>query len=112
MPDDEENFEKIFSEIINSNDLKDISESFDKKNDLDIKELLLIQQSLLDAVSHINDVLISLNKNEDHKILESENEAYEVMCSLYKISEDFNDCMVEYYQNIDDDDEGDVCDTD
>ena len=34
MSEEDKNFEKIFSEIINSDELKDISENFDKKIEL------------------------------------------------------------------------------
>jgi len=116
MSEEDQNFDKMFSEIINSDDLKDISENFDKKINLNIKELLLMQQSLLDAVSNISDILITINKEGTHDILAPEDECYDILSSLYKISEDFNECMIEYYSNIDieliEDDEGDIGDAD
>jgi hypothetical protein len=114
MSDDEKEFEKIFSEIINSNDLNNISETFAHKKKINVKELLLMQQSLLDAVSNISDILIEINMGESNSILDSEEEYYDVLTSLYKISEDFNECMIEYCSDIEiqifedeDEDEGD-----
>ena len=37
MSDDEKEFEKIFSEIINSNDLNNISETFAHKKKINVK---------------------------------------------------------------------------
>jgi len=114
MSDEDKNFEKMFSEIISSDQLKDISETFDEKINLDIKEILLIQQSLLDSISHINDILLSLNNDKNHDIFNQNNECYDILCSMYKISEDFNDSMIEYYVDSETDaednynDEGDI----
>jgi hypothetical protein len=100
----EENFEEIFSEIISSEDLKDLSESLEKQKDLTIKELLLVQQSLGDAISRITDVIyfnIGDNSVDIDNELEfgSDSPLHNLISALYKISEDFNEYMAETYED-------------
>ena len=106
---DKEDFDKKFSEIVNSSELKDMSESYDSEVKLGIKELLLIQQSLSDNVSNITEIIIALMEGEN--ILgEPDSEASDIIGSLYKISEDFNDCIGETFISltiIDEDDDED-----
>lgn len=108
-----ENFEKKFKEIVNSDDLKDISKSFENNLSLGIKELLMIQQALCDTISHIADILIDFNKNPENR-LQKNDEKFELIGSLYKICEDFNDYMIECSEDIifafedDEDDEDDI----
>lgn len=112
--DENENFEKMFNEIVNSEDLKDISDLFQKNLELGIKELLMIQQSLCDSISNISEILIDLYKNPSQKLV-SDDEKFQLLGSIYKISEDFNDYMIECSDEIivgfsedDDEDEFDV----
>ena len=96
---DEEDFDKKFSEIVNSNELKDISDSYDSEVKLGIKELLLIQQSLSDNISSITDIIIGLMRGEN-MLGEPDSEESDIIGSLYKISEDFNDCINEKFINL------------
>ena len=104
---DNEDFEKIFTEIVSSDELKDMSDHFEKDVKLGLKELLLIQQSLSDAMSHISEVLINSVDGEEQLITNGDNIYSSLLSSLYKISEDFNECMIENYSELDIDDEGD-----
>lgn len=97
--DENENFEKMFNEIVNSDDLKDISDLFQKSLELGIKELLIIQQALCDSVSNISEMLIEFYKNPSDK-LNSDDERFQLLGSLYKISEDFNDHMIECMETV------------
>lgn len=97
--DENENFEKMFNEIVNSDDLKDISDLFQKSLELGIKELLIIQQALCDSVSNISEMLIEFYKNPSNK-LNSDDERFQLLGSLYKISEDFNDHMIECMETV------------
>lgn len=97
--DENENFEKMFNEIVNSDDLKDISDLFQKSLELGIKELLIIQQALCDSVSNISEILIEFYKNPSDK-LNSDDERFQLLGSLYKISEDFNDHMIECMETV------------
>lgn len=103
-----EDFDKKFSEIVNSDELKDISDSYDSEIKLGVKELLLIQQSLSDNISNITEIIISLMEGEN-VLGEPDSEASDIIGSLYKISEDFNDCIGENFIDLilldDEDDE-------
>jgi len=94
-----EDFEKIFNEIIQSDDLQEVSKDFENEINLGIKELILLQQSLGDAISHISEILSSMVRDKEAKETFDE-ECFDLLGSLYKISEDFNECMVEYYTDI------------
>ena len=96
---DNEDFEKIFNEIIQSDDLQEVSKDFENEVNLGIKELILLQQSLGDAISHISEILSSMTRDANTKESYDE-ECFDLLGSLYKISEDFNECMVEYYTDI------------
>lgn len=99
----EERFEDIFSEIIKSDDLKELSEVLGKQKSLTVKELLLVQQSLGDAISRITDV-IYITMGEDSVDIDDELEfgndtpLHNLISALYKISEDFNEYMSETYE--------------
>lgn len=110
MPEDSEDFEKMFTEIVSSNDLEEISETYEAAVKMGTKELLLIMQSLSDASSHIAEIVLGNMEGED--FIFSENNIYHnLLSSLYKISEDFNECIVEYFtesildEEFDDDDD-------
>ena len=102
-----EDFEKKFSEIVNSNELKEISDSFATEVKLGAKELLLIQQALADNISNITEVIIA-SLDGENMLGEPDSEISDILGSLYKISEDFNDCMTDNFISftiIDDEDE-------
>ena len=114
MSKENDDFEKKFSEIINSEELKDISETYESQVTFGIKELLLVQRSLSDNLTHVLEIILSLMDGEN-LIQDTESEIYEVFCSLYKISEDFNDCVAERYIEfaiIDEDEDDDFLDED
>jgi hypothetical protein len=100
---DNEDFEKMFTEIVNSDELKDISDHFEKDVKLGLKELLLIQQSLADVQTHIAEILINSIDGGESLVTNGDNIYSTLLSSLYKISEDFNECMIEYYSDFDED---------
>jgi hypothetical protein len=102
-----EDFEKKFSEIVNSNELKEISDSFASEVKLGAKELLLIQQALSDNISNITEVIMA-SLDGENMLGEPDSELSDILGSLYKISEDFNDCMTDNFISFviaDDEDE-------
>jgi len=102
-----EDFEKKFSEIVNSNELKEISDSFASEVKLGAKELLLIQQALSDNISNITEIIIA-SLDGENMLGEPDSELSDILGSLYKISEDFNDCMTDNFISFviaDDEDE-------
>jgi len=94
-----DDFEKMFSEIINSDQLKDISEDMTLDISMGPKELLLIQQSLSDNISNISEIICSIIEQEKSDLI-SDKEFFEILGSLYKISEDLNDHILDHYSKI------------
>jgi hypothetical protein len=99
-------FEKKFSEIINSEELKDFSENCFKDGPLTVKELLLMQRSLIDALNNIAEIIEGLN-NGENDLVQPGSEEFEKLGLLYRISEDFNDSISENFVifTIDDDED-------
>lgn len=108
MESNSEDFEKRFSEIISSEDLKKISESFKKEETFTLQELLLIQQSLLEAVSNVSEILFLHVRDKEDLLFRDDNIYHSLLSCIYKICEDFNECMIEYrdelYEGEDSDD--------
>lgn len=96
---DNEHFEKMFSEIVNSEDLKNMSETYKSDITLGVKELILVQQSLSDTLSYISEVIMSIIDNES-LLKDPEGETAELIAALYKVSEDFNDCMQDKFVEL------------
>ena len=63
------------------------------------KEMLLIQQSLSDNISNISEVICSIVEQEKTDLV-SDREFFEILGSLYKISEDLNDYILDHYSKI------------
>ena len=88
-------------------------------NELSIKDLLLMQRSLIDALGFINQLIFSINNEADFLTSEEESAKYvqSQVSDLYKLLEDFNDYMIEFLgEDIEfifdfDDDEEDDDDT-
>lgn len=97
--EDNPDFEKIFTEIVNSDELKEISENYHNEVKFGTKELLLIQQSLSDVISHVSEIMLQ-NIDGDQFIFTDDNIYHNLLSSIYKIAEDFNECMLEYYGEI------------
>jgi triphosphoribosyl-dephospho-CoA synthetase len=104
-------FDKVFEEIVNSDDLKQIKENYDTDVRHGVKELILIQQSLADVSGHISEILLR-SLSENTMVFGDDNVYHNLLSSIYKISEDFNEYMVDYYIVIDDDMDIDLFDED
>lgn len=100
---DNPDFEKMFTEIVNSEELKEISENYQNEVKFGTKELLLIQQSLSDVISHVSELMLK-NLDGEQFLFTGDNVYHSLLSSLYKISEDFNECMLEYYSEFIDED--------
>ncbi len=117
---DEENIDKIFQEMTNKLDATMPSIEEINVNELSIKDLLLMQRSLIDALGFINQLIFSINNEADFLTSEEESAKYvqSQVSDLYKLLEDFNDYMIEFLGediefifDFDDDDEEDDDDT-
>lgn len=107
MDKDSEDFEKKFSEIIKSDELKEISDSFKKESVFTFKELILVQQSLMESLTYISDIIFYHVQEQEDLINISGNIYHNMISALYKISVDFNDVMIEYLEENLEEDLGD-----
>ena len=105
MTEESDEFDKKFSEIVNSDELKEISETFKVNEFLTLKEVLLVQQSLLETLSHLSDIVL-YNMSDGDKAVFMEDSVYKNLLSvIYKTCEEFNDSMIEYmFSDSEDDD--------
>lgn len=93
---DEDEFEKKFSEIINSDELKEISKTYLNGEQLSLKEFILIQKSLVDALGNVSEVIqCALNPDEQDAMPNAEE--LEKMGIMYRACEDFNECVADNY---------------
>jgi|LakMenEpi03Aug12_release.lakeMendotaPanAssembly.Ray.scaffolds.fasta_scaffold06622_12 hypothetical protein len=97
---DEDDFKKKFQDIVESTDLSKISEEFEVELNFGTKELLLVQQSLSDAVSNIAEILLGRNDGCFDIVFGEDSIHHNLICALYKVSEDFNEAMSEYYNDF------------
>jgi hypothetical protein len=106
MSEDKDNIKKQFDEIVNSEDLKKISDEFKAEVAMGTKELILIQQSLADVISHVAEILLERSKESYDFVFTGDTIYHDLLGSMYKIAEDFNEVMVDYYVDdiLDDDD--------
>lgn len=87
MPDndDKENIDRVFSEIMSSNSIEGLKEEKQEETILDVKSLLVIQESLMDTLLLINSLIYkSYSTNQIQESIELEN----LLSSLYQSSED------------------------
>lgn len=89
-----EEIEKIFNELMNSNSIKDLVK--EDKNSV-IKELIHMQESLLESVLNINSLVHALHTDETFEVAPS---IFELLGPLYKISEDFIAEAIGYHDTI------------
>lgn len=103
--------DKIFKEMFSSDeDLEDERVdaiiSIEKVSvDTLIKELIFITQSLSQSIVHINELMLNVIMSSDYKVNE---EISDILGSMYKLSEDFDECMLEMLleeSEIEEDDE-------
>lgn len=94
---DENNINKIFQEITDKLNIG-IPKIEEQQVELSIKDLLLTQKSLMDALSFVNTLVFSLFNETDllKPDLESTKYLYDQISNIYKLVEDFNDYMVEF----------------
>jgi len=93
---DEDEFEKKFSEIISSDELKQISSNYVEDGQLSIKELILIQKSLMDALANVNEIIQCVMSPDDCDAQPSSEEIQKIGI-IYRACEDFNDCVAENF---------------
>jgi hypothetical protein len=87
--EEDSNIDKIFNEMMSNNSIEDV-------NDLNkfstIKELIHMQESLMESLLNVNSLIYSMYTDSEYVISE---EVTELLGPLYKISEDFIAEMIE-----------------
>jgi len=96
---DKEEIDKIFQEIISSDDLESISSNLGENitvtqnnNETLLKELIFINQALNQCCIHVGEIILDIQEFKDYKM---DGELAEILGSLYKLAEDFDDHMLE-----------------
>jgi hypothetical protein len=87
--DEDSNIDKIFNEMMSNNSIEDVN-VINKFNT--VKELIHMQESLLESVLNVNSLIYCMHTDPDYIITE---EVSELLGPLFKISEDFISEMIE-----------------
>lgn len=82
---EEDDINKMFSEIMSSNSIEDIKKNKDQEH-IDVKNLLLVQESLMDTLISINSIIYRLYTDKDY-VAPDNTEGY--LAQLYQASEEF-----------------------
>jgi hypothetical protein len=91
----ENNYNKIFDNIINSNNLQNVYENINKEETMTLKEVVLLQQELASAVANISDMIFcNVHLGFDLE-MSFDSLMHNLMASLYKVALDFNEVVVE-----------------
>jgi hypothetical protein len=105
---EDDDIDKIFEEIIGSEPIVD-----GQASNLVLKDLMFIAQSFARAIEHVNDIMLNLMQDQEYVIDEA---IEEMLSSMYKISEDLDQSLVEFilehsielmFDDEETDDEGD-----
>lgn len=98
-PMDNEKINELFSEIVQSTNMDDVTENIQLQFNMSVKELAFLQESLGEAIACISQIMFMVISNEA-KVTD---EISELLANLYKLSEDLNSSVVELFvDNIDD----------
>lgn len=101
MSENNDEIEKIFNELMSSNSIKDVVQE-DRFSV--IKELILIQESLLESSINVNGLIHAMNVDESFEV---DPQLFELLGPLYKISEDFIAEAAGYHDTIVDEQDDD-----
>jgi hypothetical protein len=82
---EEDDINKMFSEIMSSNSIEGLNESKNQEH-LDIKNLLLVQESIMDTLMCINSIIYRLYTDSEYVVPEN---TEKFVADLYESSEEF-----------------------
>jgi hypothetical protein len=102
---EEKDFDKLFSEIIELSNIDDFDSIIESEVFKTIKDYMLMVSSFNEFNHHINTLIFSVLEKIDINLNE---EARELLGTIYKLIIDFNDIMVELDQedfDLEDDEE-------
>lgn len=98
-PMDNDKVNELFSKIVQSTNMDDVTEKIKMQFNVNVKELAFLQESLGESIACISQLMFMVISNES-KISE---DISELLGNMYKLSEDLNTSMIELYiDNIDD----------
>lgn len=84
---EDDDIDKIFEQIIGSEPVNN-----EEKINLVLKDLIYISQSFSRAIEHVNELMLSFVSEKNYLIDEY---VEEILGTMYKISEDFDETMIE-----------------
>lgn len=98
-PMDNDKVNELFSEIVQSTNMDEVTEKVEMQFNMNVKELAFLQESLGESIACISQLMFMVI-NDESKISD---EISELLGNMYKLSEDLNASMIELYiDNIDD----------
>ena len=96
---EDDDIDKMFEEIISSDEIKMDSSHLEAIISIEqvsiesvLKELIFISESLSQAIVHVNQLMLDYMCIEDYKL---DDELRETLGSIYKLTEDLDERMIE-----------------
>ena len=114
---EDDDIDKMFEEMISSDELEADMPKIDAIISIEqvpepniLKDLIFIYQSLSQSVIHVGELMLNFMAFEDYKL---DDEVNDILGSMYKLSEDLDDYMIELlieqsemFKDEEDDDNG------
>lgn len=97
MENNPEDFEKKFSEMLEAEDLKEISEAFKSNIQVSLRDIHYAMQCLVESMEHLTSLMIRAQDDESDSLATINSaDVQNFFVTLSKASDDFNDSLVEY----------------
>jgi hypothetical protein len=97
MDNNSEDFEKKFSEMLETDDLKEISNAFKSDIQISLKEVYYTMQFLVESLEHLTSLMLTAQDNPEEALSTLNNpDIKDFFNHMSESSENFNDSIVEY----------------
>jgi hypothetical protein len=97
MDNNPEDFEKKFSEMLETDDLKEISNGFKSDIQISLKEVYYTMQFLVESLEHLTSLMLTAQDNPEEALSTLNNpDIKDFFNHMSESSENFNDSIVEY----------------
>lgn len=97
MENNPEDFEKKFSEMLEAEDLKEISEAFKSNIQVSLRDIHHAMQCLVESMEHLTALMVRAQDDESDTLTTINSaDVQNFFVTLSKASDDFNDSLVEY----------------
>ena len=97
MDNNSEDFEKKFSEMLETDDLKEISNAFKSDIQISLKEVYYAMQFLVESLEHLTSLMLTAQDNPEEALSTLNNpDIKDFFNHMSESSENFNDSIVEY----------------